>query len=98
MKQRSPVAVFFLPFLTLGIYGLVWYVKTAGEMRSKGANIPTAFLIIIPIVNLYWIWKWCEGVAKVTNNQFSAVASFLVLLFLGPIGMAIVQSHLNRVQ
>ena len=76
MKQRSPVAVFFLPFLTLGIYGLVWYVKTAGEMR----------------------WKWCEGVAKVTNNQFSAVASFLVLLFLGPIGMAIVQSHLNRVQ
>lgn len=98
MKQRSPVAVFFLPFLTLGIYGLVWYVKTAGEMRPKGAIIPTAWLIIIPIAGIYWIWKWCEGVGKVTNNSLSAGAAFLVLLFLGPIGMAIVQSHLNRVQ
>jgi hypothetical protein len=98
MKQRSPIAVFFLPFLTLGIYSLVWYVKTGREMRSKGAAIPTAWLILIPIVNLYWLVKWSGGVAKVTNNSFSAIATFLVVVFLGPIGMAIIQSSFNRVQ
>jgi len=96
MQQRSPVAVFFLAILTLGIYQLVWYVKTGRELRSKGAEVPTAWLLIIPIANIYWLIKWCQGVGKVAN--FSAVAAFLVLLFLGPIGVAIIQSHFNRVR
>jgi hypothetical protein len=67
-------------------------------MRSKGAAIPTAWLILIPFVNLYWLVKWCGGVGKVTNNSFSGIAAFLVIFFLGPIGMAIIQSSFNRVQ
>lgn len=96
MKIRHPLTVFFLVFLTLGIYILVWFVKTADEMRAKGANIPTAWLMIVPIAGFYWHYKWSEGVARVTNNQFSAGPAFLVTLFLGPIGMAVIQSHFNR--
>ena len=52
MKKRNPIAVLLLPFITFGIYAIVWMVKTKGEMVAKGAEIPTAWLIIIPLVNL----------------------------------------------
>ncbi|MDE3059103.1 MAG: DUF4234 domain-containing protein, partial [Bacteroidota bacterium] len=56
MKKRKPIAVFFLPFITLGIYSIVWYVSTKTEMKQRGADIPTAWLLIIPIADLYWLW------------------------------------------
>lgn len=96
MTQRSPIAVFFLPLITLGIYGLVWFVKTKDEMNSAGAEIPTAWLLIVPIANIYWIWKYCEGVGKVTRDDLSPIVALLLLVFLGSIGMAVVQSSLNK--
>ncbi len=96
MKHRSPAAVFFLPFITFGIYALVWEVKTKNEMNALGADIPTAWLIIVPIVNIWWMWKYCEGVDKVTKSELSAVISFLVLFLLGSIGMAIIQNEFNK--
>lgn len=94
MKKRNPLAVFILPIITLGIYGLVWEVKTKNEMKSLGADIPTAWLIIIPFVNLYWLYKYCKGYAQVTKG--SAAVAFLLLFFLGSIGMAVLQSGFNK--
>ena len=51
MKNRNPIAVALLPLITFGIYSLYWQVKTKGEMNSLGADIPTAWLIVIPLVN-----------------------------------------------
>ncbi len=96
MTPRSPIAVFFLPLITFGIYGIVWFVKTKDEMNAVGAEIPTAWLLIVPIANIYWIWKFCEGVGKVTRNDLSGVVALLLLMFLGSIGMAVVQSSLNK--
>jgi membrane protease YdiL (CAAX protease family) len=97
MTQRNPAAVFILCFITLGIYGLVWYVKTKGEMNARGADIPTAWLIIIPIVNFFWLWKWSQGVEKVTGGSTSAGVAFILMFLLGPIGAAIIQSKFNGV-
>jgi len=97
MKKRSPLAVFFLPFITFNLYGLVWYVKTKNEMNRLGATIPTAWLLILPLVNLYWLWVYGNGVALVTKNAHSPAVSFLLRLFLGPIGCAITQSQFNKV-
>jgi hypothetical protein len=97
MKKRNPAAVFFLPLITFGIYGIVWSVKTKNEMKRLGADIPTAWLIIIPLVNYYWYWKYAQGVEKVTNGQMSAALAFVLLILLGLIGMAIVQSEFNKV-
>jgi len=52
--------------VTLGIYGLVWYVKTKEEMNAKGAEIPSAWLLIVPIANIIWMWKYSVGVEKLT--------------------------------
>jgi len=97
MQQRSFVAVLLLGFVTFGIYAIYWLVKTKEEMVSKGADIPTAWLIIIPIANLWWMWKYSEGVEKVTNGGMSGAVAFLLLFVLGPIGMAILQSSFNKV-
>ena len=97
MKKRQPLAVFFLPIITLGIYSLVWYVSTKEEMKARGAVIPTAWLLIIPIANIYWLWQYSVGVNKVTNGYSSTGGTFALLLFLGVIGMAITQSSFNKV-
>jgi hypothetical protein len=97
MKKRSPAAVFLLSLITLGIYGIVWSVKTKNEMNNLGANIPTAWLLIVPIVGIWWTYKYCEGVEKVTGGKTSTVLSFVLLILLGYIGAAIIQNEFNKV-
>jgi hypothetical protein len=97
MLKRSPIMVFIYTLLTCGIYAIVWEVKTKDEMVSLGATIPTAWLLIIPFVGLYWIWLYSVGVEKVTNGKLSAAVTLLLLMLLGPIGMAIVQNSFNEI-
>ena len=97
MRHRSPIAVLLLPIVTLGIYYLVWYVTTKNEMNAKGANIPTAWLMIIPIAGWFWMWEFSKGVEVVTNKGMGTGVAFVLLLLLGTIGGAIVQSNLNKV-
>lgn len=96
MKQRSPIAVFLLPFVTFGIYSIVWQVKTKNEMNNLGATIPTAWLLIVPFVNIYWLWKYSEGVEKVTNAAITGVLAFVLQFLLGSIGSAILQNEFNK--
>jgi hypothetical protein len=96
MQQRSPALVFFLSLITFGIYGLVWHVKTKNELNRLGAHIPSAWLLIVPLANLYWVWKYCEGVEQVSNGQISAVLALILLLLLSIVGLAIMQSEYNK--
>jgi len=95
MKRRSPAAPLLLPFVTFGIYSLVWYVKTKNEMNQAGAKIPTAWLLIVPIANIVWIWKYAVGVEQFTSNRMGRHGAFWLLLLLGFIGAAIVQASFN---
>ena len=97
MKKRGVVGVLILFCITFGIYPLVYFYKTKEEMNTLGAGIPSYILVFIPIVNFFWIWKWCCGVEKVTNNAMGGALAFVLLLALGPIGIAVVQSKLNTV-
>src|SRR5438128_209166 len=96
MSKRSVVAVIVLSFITCGIYGLYWYVATKDEMVARGAQIPTAWLVIFPIANIYWLWKWSQGVEHVSRGKMSAGVAFLMMMLLGVIGVAIIQSTFNK--
>src|SRR5665213_1590868 len=96
MQQRNPAAVFLLTLITFGIYGIVWQVKTKNELNSLGAEIPTAWLLIVPVVSIYWLWKYSEGVEKATGGATSGVLAFVMLFLLGVIGMAILQNEFNK--
>jgi hypothetical protein len=89
--------VLIFSIITFGIYGLYWYVKTKLEMNASGAEIPTAWLIIIPIISIWWTWKFCEGVDQVTGGKMNAPIAFILLFLVGTIGAAIIQSSLNKV-
>jgi hypothetical protein len=97
MKNRSVVGVVLFPFITLGIYSLYWLVSTKGELNAKGAKIPTAWLLIIPLVSIYWLWKYYEGAEQVTRGKVSGVLMFIInLLVTGIISYAICQDAYNN--
>lgn len=97
MKNRSIAAVVLLPFVTFGFYALYWMVSTKNELNQKGAQIPTAWLLIVPIVNYYWIWKYYEGAEQVTNKKLNGVLLFVIHLFvISLVSMAIAQAEYNK--
>lgn len=97
LQKRNVAAVILLPFITFGIYAIYWFVKTKGEInKAAGTNIPSAILLIIPIANFYWMWKFCEGVEKVTNKGMSGGLAFVLILLLGGIGSGVIQIELNK--
>jgi hypothetical protein len=89
--------VYLLSILTFGIYYLYWAVQTKEEMNSLGANIPTGWLLIIPIANLYWWYKYCDAFAKFVSKDNNGVMYFIIFIFLPIIIPAIVQSGLNEI-
>ena len=96
MKRIDPIMLVFLSIITFGIYALFWYVNTKHQANALGAKIPTCWLLIVPIVNFYWMWKFSEGIEYVTNKRVEGTMTFLAILFLGVIGMAIVQNGINN--
>jgi len=95
MQQRSIAKVLLLTIVTFGIYGIIWLVQTKDEMNAQGAAIPTAWLAIVPVVGLWWTWRYCGGVEHVTGGKTSQVIAFVLLAILGVIGMAILQNAFN---
>jgi hypothetical protein len=65
-------------------------------MNSLGAKIPTAWLIIVPIANIYWMYKYCEGFALTVKKDDNTILWFILYLFVGIIMPAIVQIELNK--
>lgn len=96
MKYRSIAAPLLLPLITFGIYALVWSVKTKNEMNKSGTAIPTAWLLILPIANIIWLWKYSVGVEVFTRRGLGKHAAFWLMFLLGSIGAAIVQSKFNE--
>jgi hypothetical protein len=97
MTKQNPVVVLLLTLVTLGIYGIFWVARTRGEMVARGAQIPTTWLIIIPIVNIYYAWKWTAGAQHVTNGALNGVVLFILWLFLFPVAQVWAQSQFNKV-
>jgi hypothetical protein len=98
MKHRNPLLVFFLGFITLGIYQIYWFVSTKKEMNARGEKLPTAWILIIPIIGPIWFfWVFSKATENVTNNSINSVVGFLLLYFLSSIGAAIIQDSFNGV-
>ncbi|MCX8178526.1 MAG: DUF4234 domain-containing protein [Candidatus Aenigmarchaeota archaeon] len=96
MKKRNIFLLYLFGILTFGIYFIYWIVATKNEINSLGAKIPTAWLIIVPIANLYWIYKYCEGFSKYVKKDNNPALWFVVFVLVGIVMPAIVQSELNK--
>lgn len=96
MTQRSPLAVFLLSLVTCGLYWLYWTFATTSELNASGTKVPHAILSLVPLVNLWWLWRYSNGVAEVTRGEWSALGSFALMLFLPGVGAAVLQAAFNR--
>ena len=96
IKKRNIFLVYLFSIITLGIYAIYWSVQTKEDINSKGAGIPTAWLIIVPIANIYWLYKYCEGFATKIKKDNNTLLWFIVGFLVGIILPAIVQSELNK--
>jgi len=96
IKQRNPIAVVIFSIITFGIYGLYWIVKTKGEINGMGGKIPTAWLIIIPFVNLYFAYRYSEAFSLYVKKDDNPILWFLLWLVLFPAAMIFVQIELNK--
>ena len=96
IKHRSPVAVIILSIITFGIYALVWTVKTKGEINRLGGKIPTAWLVIIPLANIYFWYKYSEGFSENVKKDNSPILWFLLFIVISPVAMILVQMELNK--
>ena len=81
MKNRNLVTVVLLSIVTFGIYEIVWFVKTKGELTRQGGDIPTSWLFFVPIASIYWLYKYCMAAEEVTANLKGIVvfASFMAI-------------------
>lgn len=96
MKKRNPALVIIFSIITLGIYLIYWFVKTKEEIKSLGANIPTAWLLIVPIGNCYLLYRYCEGFSKFVKKDNVGAVWFLLAITIFPVFPVIVQSELNK--
>lgn len=97
VKNRNPILVIIFSIITLGIYGIYWLYSTKKEMNELGAGIPTLWLIIIPLVNIYWLYKYSMGTAKVAKKEDSmGLIYFILWLVFSPVAMILTQIELNK--
>lgn len=98
IKERNLIVGAILTVITFGIYVIYWLISTKNEMNNElGAKIPTAWLLIIPLVNIYWAWKYCEGYAQVVAKDEKGWLYFILYVFVGFVFPPIVQFNLNKI-
>lgn len=96
VKHRNVFLVYLFGIITFGIYFIYWAVSTKNEINSFGAEIPTGWLIIVPIANLYWVYKYCEGFAEKVKKDNNTILWFILYILVGFVMPAIVQMELNK--
>lgn len=96
ITKRSLLKVYVLGIVTLRIYFIYWFVMTKREINSLGGDIPTCWLMIVPIANIYWLYKYATSFARVVNKEKDGLLYFLVFWLISIVTPAIVQSELNK--
>ncbi len=97
VKKRNPILVIIFSIITIGIYGLYWMYSTKKEMVELGAEIPTFWLIIIPLVNIYWLYKYSVGTARVAKKEDNmGLIYFILWIVFSPVSMILTQIELNK--
>jgi hypothetical protein len=103
MTNRSVPLVIILGLITFGIYPLIWFHMTRGELLNNKVveKMQSPWLVLIPFIGIIFyiifIWQYSGAVEKVTNGKYSQVIALVLLLLLGGIGQGIIQAAYNEI-
>lgn len=108
-KRRNPWGVFLLTFITLGIYGVVWYYKINNELKNYGVpNDPTVATLAVTLGSIIVVppfVSYFRTAARIQTAQQNSGATermipvlALVLTFvIGTFVVVYYQSQINKV-
>lgn len=96
IKHKNVFLVYLFTIISFGVYSVVWYVKSKRDMNSLGAEIPTSWLLVVPVANFYWVYKYCEGFSCHLKKDNNTALWFCISLFVGFLMPYFVQSALNE--
>ena len=95
--KRSIGKLYLFIILTLGIYGLYWLYKTKIEIQENyNTNIPTCIFMIIPILNIYWLFRFTEAYVTKIRKKDEVALWFIIFFLVGIIMPYVVQKDLNN--
>jgi len=97
VEERSIIKIYILGIITCGIYFIYWFWKSKNDINELGGDIPPAWMYLIPIVDIYWLYRYAENFSKVIKKDDNAILWFLLFWFVTIITPAIVQSELNKI-
>ncbi len=96
VKQRDPIMVIVYTMLTCGIYGLYWLFETSKELTELGAELPNIWFIIIPGLNIYYMYKYLEEWHRIVKYEQDFMMVLVIGLIFSPIVMYWIQEELNK--
>ena len=85
IKHRSLIGVTLLTAITFGIYQIYWYFITKTEMNvvnGKAAKVPFFLWFFVPIINIWWFWRFAKAIEKITKGNVSRWSAFFAPIFL----------------
>ena len=97
IKERSIVKVYVLGIITCGIYFIYWFWKSKNDINELGGDIPPAWMYLIPVVNVYWLYRYAKSFSEVIKRDDNTILWFLLFFLVGIVAPAIVQSELNKI-
>ena len=105
MKKRSIAGCIILTLVTVGIYGIYWFVKLTNETNRLAPEEATmsgglAFLVTLctlGVYGLYWGYKLGRKIDIISGKAGNSGVIYLLLslLGLGIIAEALAQNELN---
>jgi hypothetical protein len=97
ITKRNVALVYVFSMITFGVYWLYWLVSTKRDMNAIGGEIPTSFLLLVPVANLWWVYKYAEAYATHVKKDSNSIVYFALFAFVGFLTPMFVQSGLNHV-
>lgn len=94
----ASIMLFCLALLIVGIvYVYYWLISTARVLRrSTNDGVPNALLLIVPLANLWWMWRYSQAAETYTQGKQQSALIFILIAALGSIGMGILQDTYNK--
>ncbi len=85
LKHRSLFLITLLTIITFGIYQIYWYFITKTEMNvlnGKEYKVPFFLWFFIPIINIWWFWRFAKAIEKSTKGNVGRWAAFFAPVLL----------------
>jgi hypothetical protein len=82
LNGTSTKKIYLYQFLTLGCYFFYWCSHSRKDInRAAGTKlIPSTWLLILPLANYWWAWRYANALEFVSYNRVKASDTFLLYI------------------